>query len=308
MHDTIASVLSALEAVSVGWLVLAVTLHLANMLARSCVWRKVLQLSWPDRAIRVRDVARAYCVGVAVNAVVPARGGDVVKVGLVKARIPGADMPAVAATIAAMSMVDMLIGALIVSGLLVTGAVGLPISVHQLAHVSGSVAWIAVILGAVACAGVMVACIRSAPVRTLLRRLAASIAHGLQGLRSPGWYARKVVPLHMIAWAARISTVYCMASAFHLPATVQIAAAAVAVHGVASLVPVPGGLGAQQAVHVALFAGLSPIAQVLSFSVASQMVTSTLNIAIGTMIMMAMIGTIRPRRAWLHAVQAARSG
>lgn len=308
MHDALISVASAFSNVSMPWITLAVVFHLANMMIRSLVWREVLRLSWPAEQISVRNVARAYCVGVACNAVMPARGGDVIKVGMIRRTIAGAEIASVAATMGAMSLVDMVIGMFVLCVILMSGTATLPIAASDLMAGRHAEPIVLAFGGAVTMLALtIIAHTASSRARRAAHRIRGAIARGIHGLRSPREYVQRVVPIHVAAWTARIATVFCMAHAFHLPATVAIAAAAVAAHGVASLVPVPGGLGAQQAVHIAIFSGLSSVSQVLSFSVASQVVTSTINVVIGTAILMVMIGTVRPRTAWQAMARSARS-
>lgn len=89
-------VLDAIEAffdqlASVRWtpLGLAVLCHLAKILARTRAWRNILAASYPDTRVRWRDVLAAYVAGTGLNALVPARGGDALKLFLVHRRIEG---------------------------------------------------------------------------------------------------------------------------------------------------------------------------------------------------------------------------
>ena len=73
---------------------LALTLHLANIAFRSLAWTNVLRAAYPDRRVPLLGIAGAYAAGMALNSFVPARGGDVAKIALVRTRIRGSSVPA----------------------------------------------------------------------------------------------------------------------------------------------------------------------------------------------------------------------
>ena len=65
----------------------ALLLHVANHVLRSAAWHGVLAAAYPDRRVRFLAVLTGYAAGAALNAVAPARGGDAVKIGLVRAAL-----------------------------------------------------------------------------------------------------------------------------------------------------------------------------------------------------------------------------
>src|SRR6478672_2128798 len=78
-----------LAAVDWKWLALGIACHLCKLLAVSRAWRNIVAAAYPDRAVRWRQMFGAYVAGTGVNAVIPARGGDVVRLYLAKHRIEG---------------------------------------------------------------------------------------------------------------------------------------------------------------------------------------------------------------------------
>ena len=68
-----------LAAVDWKWLALGIACHLCKLLAVSRAWRNIVAAAYPDRAVRWRQMFGAYVAGTGVNAVIPARGGDVVQ-------------------------------------------------------------------------------------------------------------------------------------------------------------------------------------------------------------------------------------
>ena len=63
------------------WLLgLGTLLYLVAQTVRPRGWHTILRAAFPEATdLRPRDVIRAYLAGAGVNAIVPARGGDVVK-------------------------------------------------------------------------------------------------------------------------------------------------------------------------------------------------------------------------------------
>src|SRR5262245_42153690 len=56
----------------------------AMQLARAWAWRNVLKAAYPTSRISFLPLSAAYLAGAGINAIVPARAGDVTKIFLVK--------------------------------------------------------------------------------------------------------------------------------------------------------------------------------------------------------------------------------
>ncbi len=93
MSDLLDGLLDRVTAADPRWAAVALVLHVVNHLLRSLAWRGVLVAAYPDRPVPLVRVLTGYAAGVAVNAVAPARGGDALKLGLVRASIPGSSVP-----------------------------------------------------------------------------------------------------------------------------------------------------------------------------------------------------------------------
>ena len=85
---------------SVAWipLALAVLLHITRLALRVRAWQNILRAALPESQVPYGSVFGAYVAGVGVNSILPARGGDVVKVYLAKQRLSGSSYPALAST------------------------------------------------------------------------------------------------------------------------------------------------------------------------------------------------------------------
>jgi hypothetical protein len=103
----------------VHWVPLAIGLgfHLARLLARVPAWRNILRASYPELVIPRRTVTGAYLAGVGVNSVLPARGGDVLKLYLVKHRVEETTYPTLGSTLVVETLFDTVVGVMSCSAL-----------------------------------------------------------------------------------------------------------------------------------------------------------------------------------------------
>jgi hypothetical protein len=86
-----------------------------GLVLRAVAWQTILRASYPDARPAFRSVLGAYVAGVAVNSVIPARSGDLVKLYLIRHRIPGSHYPTLAPTLAAETVFDFFVaGALMI--------------------------------------------------------------------------------------------------------------------------------------------------------------------------------------------------
>src|SRR5919202_1361837 len=90
------------DTVDVRWLAFALLLQLAHVLLRAVAWRNAL--------------AAAYPAGVALNTVVPARGGEAAKVALARAQVPGSSVATVAGASVVVLVLDAVLGLVLLLG------------------------------------------------------------------------------------------------------------------------------------------------------------------------------------------------
>jgi uncharacterized membrane protein YbhN (UPF0104 family) len=270
---------------------LALVLHVANHALRSAAWRGVIVAAYPERDVPYVRVLSGYAAGVALNAVAPARGGDAVKVGLVRAAVPGSSLVTVAATMSVLVALDVVIGTLLLLGMGVSGAVPL-----ELGRATIAVPLVAGVIALIAYLG-----------RKRLRVLAARVRQGGAVLRTPARYTRTVAAPQLAAWCCRVGVVLCLLAAFGLPATVPLAALVMVVGGASTAVPLtPGGAGTQQVLLAVALSQTASAAAVVSFSVAMQASVTLVNAALGLAAAMAVCRTLRPIRAVRTALASAQ--
>jgi uncharacterized membrane protein YbhN (UPF0104 family) len=275
----------------------ALLLHVANHALRSLAWRNVLAAAYPTTRVSMLGVASAYAVGVALNAVVPGRGGDAAKVALVRLGIGGSSVATIASTMSVVVLFDLAAATLLLLGVAATGAVPIAPDIGNLPVIAGVVAAIAAV---VALAG--------RRLRPALGRLWAAAQQGGAILRTPGRYARRVAAVQAGAWACRIAVVYLLMAAFGLPATVSGAAVVMVLCGASTLVPLtPGGAGTQQVLLTVALSEAATAAAVLSFSIGMQAGVTAVNALLGLVASMVAFRTLQPLAAIRAGVRLARA-
>src|SRR4029077_13529637 len=81
------------------WLLVGVLLHLANQLARGLGWCAVIRIACPDESVRRRDTVGGGVAGAGAGGVVSARGGDAVRLLLLRPRMPDSGVAVLAGTL-----------------------------------------------------------------------------------------------------------------------------------------------------------------------------------------------------------------
>jgi sterol desaturase/sphingolipid hydroxylase (fatty acid hydroxylase superfamily) len=96
---------------SVGWgaLGIALAFHFAKVAVRTVAWRNIIQAAYPQTRVPLPPVFGAYVAGVGINSIAPARVGDLVKLYLVRHKIPGTTYTTLASTLFAETLVDLVL-------------------------------------------------------------------------------------------------------------------------------------------------------------------------------------------------------
>jgi uncharacterized membrane protein YbhN (UPF0104 family) len=281
----------------------ALGLSLLNLLLRSRAWRHIVLAAYPEGRLRQRTAFGAYVAGVGVNAAVPARAGDVVKVFLVHRRVPGSTYPTLAATLVAETVLDMVLATGLFVWALQAGVLpGLPRIPRLPAF---ELAWVVqhpYVSAAVGGALLVILLLALRRVRAFWARFRL----GLVILRTPGRYLRQVASLQALGWVCRLAAAFLFLEAFHLPGSLEAAATVQVASSLGSLLPAtPGGLGPTQALLVVLFAGTASSSDVLAFSVGMEVSLLVMNVILAVVALAAMSGRLRVRQV-LDDARAAR--
>ena len=214
--------------VDVPLLAAGLALHLLADVVRNGGWHTVLRAASPaHRALRLRDVQAAAFAGGGVNAIVPARAGDVVKVALVRRRLPDARLPTVLGDVRARDAVRVLrrrraarVGA---DGGLPAGRRGCARPARGRRPCGRGVVAAVGVGAAVLAAGLLA--------HRVAHRLYRDIAAGFAILRQPGRFVTGVVSFQLASRVVRLGAIACCLSACRLPGDAAAAALVMAVEG-----------------------------------------------------------------------------
>jgi|SRR5581483_10209084 len=294
---------------AVGWTMLAVGLafHFVRLVCRGLAWRNILAASFPSARIKRLPIFGAYVAGVGLNAVAPARAGDVLKLVLAHRRVEGSSYAALTPTLLVETLFDSVVAAGILIWALTQGV--LPgihlLQSHSLRGVDWhwplqhpfpaaviAVVWITVLA--------LLVWFYAKRVKGFKQRVAAGFAI----LRDPAAFLHGVVTWQALSWVFRTATVYFMLRAFHIPATAYAVALVLSVQSLSTLLPfTPGGVGTQQGLIVYVFRNRHvPSSKLVSFSVGMQIALTAFNVLLGVAALAAMARTLR----WRAIVKPAR--
>ena len=288
-----------LTSVGLGALCLALGFQLANLLLRSVAWRNILQAAHPQEQFRRRTVTGAYLAGVGVNAVLPARSGDVTKIYLVHRNAPEAPYPTLVSTLLAETVFDLFVGSALLAWAFSRGLIP---GTGQLTGRFGAFEWsffaghgrlLAIVLGVL----LIVLAFAMTWIEHHVYRFWDRVKDGLAILHTPERYLRQVVTYQAAGWVCRIIAMFYFLQAFHIPADLTDAALALSAGSIATLMPLtPGGVGPQQALLVFMFSGIAARSAVLSFSVGMQAAITVMTAGIGAICIALMLRQV-PWRA-----------
>ncbi len=273
-----------LAAVQWQFLGYAVACHVVKLFFRSWAWRAIVNAAYPGGGLKFRSAFGAYVAGVGVNSVVPARGGDVVKLYLAKHRIPDSSYAALAPTLVVETLLDFFIaGALIVwavtSGVLPT---------HEFYSRIPTVDWkfflrherlTLILLGVL----LVVGTIAFFWIRRRVEGFRVHVHQGFSILRDRRLFVRGVAIPQAISWVFRIGSLYFFLKAFGVTANIHNALLAQVVDSLATLFPAtPGGAGTKQGLTEFLFRGRGVShTLLLAFSVGMNIAIVVVNLLLG---------------------------
>src|SRR3954470_13608382 len=107
--DAVGSFLTNLAHVEWPALGLAIVFFTVYLTLRARASLHILRAAYPDSDIEFKRVWGAYFAGYGFNAVVPARGGDVIRLFLTKSAVPSSSFPAIAAAFSVEFIFDLTI-------------------------------------------------------------------------------------------------------------------------------------------------------------------------------------------------------
>jgi uncharacterized membrane protein YbhN (UPF0104 family) len=281
--DAVGDFVANLAAVNWVALLLGLIVFVGYLSVRARASFQILRAAYPEQRFRYREIWGAYLAGYGFNSVVPARGGDVVRLFLTKTSVPESSYPAVASSFFVEQIFDLTMAIPILGFAFTQGAFPKPpdfskLPAFDLAFFASHPRFTLFLLTALAIAALAAFALLSARVRAFWQR----VQQGLTILRDRRRYFREVWLLQLGGWALRFVAFWLLLEAFNVGGSVRNVLLVLGVNAVAALVPfTPGGAGVQQALLVKVFAGSAAGATVAAYSVGQQIAIAVTTFACG---------------------------
>jgi uncharacterized membrane protein YbhN (UPF0104 family) len=273
-----------LAAVEFGALALAIVAHLLKTMCTSRAWRNAVAASYPEHEVPWRSIYAAYLSAVGVNAIIPARAGDAVRLYLAHRVVPGSTYTTLASTLLVLSIFDMAMAALIFVYALTLGV--LP-GVGTLGALPGfdfgffaaNAEFAFVLLVVLTIFGV----IGFFWLRLHVAEFKQRVGQGLAVTRDRTRYLTEVALWQAGDWTLRFVAIWFFLDAFGIEQSIRNVLLVQVTQSLATLVPIsPGGIGTEQAFIVFVFEGTGVgRATLLAFSVGMKLTLITTNIILG---------------------------
>ena len=280
-----------------GWLLVGLLLFLVSQAVRTRGWHTILRAAYPEAtALRRRDVMRAYLAGAGINAFVPARGGDLVKLALVRRRAPESSYATLAATFVPETLFETFCGTLLVAWALANGFLPIPAGSGDLPELDVSLVVHHPVVSA------LVAAVVTGVGWLVVRRFGPRLRRGLAILATPRLFVTGVASWQALARVIRLGSLAALMAAFALPVTPATVLLVMAAQGGGRLLPLaPASAGLRLAMlsygFVEVTGEAVDIAAVTAFSVGIGVILGAASLAVAIIVLAQEFGTRSPARA-----------
>jgi uncharacterized membrane protein YbhN (UPF0104 family) len=281
--DAVDAFFSGLASVRLGPLILALLLFTGYLTLRARASFNILRAAYPDEPFRFLDIWGAYFAGYGFNAVVPARGGDIVRLFLAKTSIPRSSYPAVAASFVVELGFDLAMGSLILLFAFSQGVFPKPpdfakLNAFDLSYFAQHPQFTLFLLTFLVVGSLVAFALLSARMRAFWDR----VKQGLTIIFDRERYLREVFAVQLAGWVLRFAAFWALLEAFNVGGSVKNVLLVLGVNAVSAAVPfTPQGAGVQQALLVQVFAGAAAGSTVAAYSVGQQIAIGALTFGIG---------------------------
>ena len=228
---------------------LGIVLYVLSQIVRTRGWHTIIEAAYPDaraKGFRPRHTASAYLAGAGLNAVIPARGGDIVKLALLRHRIENSRYPTLAATFVPETMFETAFGTGLVIWALAMGFLPVPTGGGELPQIDVSFLIANPVRSLVIVGGLAIAIyllVRFA--RRHIADLRERLKQGVTILGQPRRFVTGVASWQALARVIRLGSLAAFMAAFELPVTVETVVLVMAAQGggrIIPLAPVSAGL------------------------------------------------------------------
>lgn len=281
--DDFSRFISNLSSVHLGPLLIGMACFVAYLSLRALAFRNILQDAYPTVQVPYQQVWGAYLAAYGFNNVIPARGGDVLKLYLTKTSIPTSTYPTVGAALLVEAIFDLCAGGVAVLFAIATGVFPSPPSwlsfdAVDLSFIVADGRRALFLLTALAVALVVIFSLVALRVRTFWAR----VRQGFAVLADHRRYVKRVWAIQGLGWLVRGTAFFFFLRAFGMPATVGNVFLVLTANAVAAIFPfTPGGAGIVQAMMLELFKGSVAGATIAAYGVGQQATIAILSLAVG---------------------------
>jgi uncharacterized membrane protein YbhN (UPF0104 family) len=281
--DAVDQFFTNLADVRFGALVIALLAFGVYLTLRARASFNILRAAYPNETFLFRYIWGAYFAGYGFNAVIPARGGDVVRFFLTKTSVPRSSYPAVGASFGVEAIFDVVMGVFILTFAFTQGVFPKPpdfadLNAFDLSYLASHPRFTLFFVTALG-VGSMVA---FALLSTRVKAFWASVRQGLTIVFDRERYLREVFAVQFAGWLFRFTAFWFLLEAFNVGGSVKNVLLVLGVNAVAAAVPfTPQGAGVAQALLVKVFAGTASGATVAAYSVGQQIAIGAFAFGVG---------------------------
>jgi uncharacterized protein (TIRG00374 family) len=269
--------------VGFGSLLLGLACFGVSLSIRSRAYFNVLRAAFPGERIAFRRIWGAYVAAFGFNGVIPARGGDVMRLFLVKTSVPNSSYASIAASFVVELLFDFTIALPILAFAFTQGVFPKPpdfasLNAFDLSFFAAHFRFTLFLLTALWITALVAFALLSRRVARFWQRMRQGVAIVLDRRR----YFREVWLVQLAAWVFRVAAFWNLLDAFNIGGSVRNVLLVLGVNAVSSVVPfTPGGAGVQQAFLVKVFAGTAATSVVASYSVGQQIAIAAFSLGLG---------------------------
>jgi uncharacterized membrane protein YbhN (UPF0104 family) len=302
--DAVDQFLSSLAEIRWGALLIGLTSFIVYLTIRSRAYFNVIRAAYPTERIEFRRIWGAYIAAYGFNNVVPARGGDLIRLFLTKSSVPHSSYPAVASSFAVELVFDATMAVFILTFAFTQGVFPKPpdfskLGAFDLSYFASHTRFTLFLLTLLGVAALVAFAVLSIRVQAFWAR----VKQGVTILRDRRRYIRQVWLVQFCGWLFRFTAFWFLLEAFHVGGSVRNVLLVLGVNAVAALVPfTPGGAGVQQALLVKVFASTAAGATVAAYSVGQQIAIAAVSLAVGFVALV----TIFRFRSFKEVIRAGR--
>jgi uncharacterized membrane protein YbhN (UPF0104 family) len=281
--DAVDQFFSSLAGISWPALLIGMAAFIVYLTIRSRAYFNVIRAAYPTERIEFRRIWGAYIAAYGFNNVVPARGGDLIRLFLTKNSVPNSSYPAIASSFLVEVIFDASMAVFILTFAFTQGVFPKPpdfskLKAFDLSYFASHPRFALFLLTLLAVAALVVFAMLSIRVRAFWAR----VKQGITILRDRRRYFREVWLVQFCGWLFRFTAFWFLLEAFHVGGSVRNVLLVLGVNAVAAVVPfTPGGAGVQQALLVKVFATTASGATVAAYSVGQQIAIAAISLAVG---------------------------